>query len=490
MRCRAIPYEGNEPFLFLSYCHANETDVYPLFEYLAQKGYRVWYDEANNAGDDWADNIARHLANCAAMIAFITEASSLSHNCNNELNFSIMNNKRVIPVLLESFAMPMGLLYQLSSSHYLKKSNFPSDEALMDKVCHADGIDVCLDKTGSQKLREREDPEDKPNEDVAIDKEKEAFQEQLKRGLEKKTKDPVKEDPPVIDEPEKQEDDPQNEVMPNENSGQAADDPIEVDPDNEDEKEYPLFELDNEKTVYDSPSIKKSLKTDDDEKTQKAINTDQIMLILPSSGASYITSERNVVIGRSKAKSHFVIENQPTIGRAHASILHSDKKYYLKDLDSTNGTYYQGDEVKDGKVIELNAFDIFKLHNEPVIFVSGKTLVQAIATGRLAVVMSEQRTGIQALATGSIPLNRNHKWPDGTMSDKRVHRDGHARLEMKYDGCYLVEEGPKAPNPNNGTFLNDHRLGEAKSCKLNNEDKIRLGDNVLTFMLFEIKGAK
>lgn len=475
MRCRAIPYEGKEPFLFLSYCHADEKIVYPIFEQMAVSGYRIWYDEGNNAGDDWANNIAQHLSSSTAVVAFITEKASESVSCNNELTYAVGHKKKVIPILMGAFTLTGGMELMLSRVHFLKRLDFSTDFALIEKVGHTDGIDVCLDKSGEPKLRDISDEAEKEDEKkVVVDN----LELELKEIFKKKEKDANEDngysDPAPGKLPEKEQ--VEKEIIEND----------EEDSDDGDD----FYDPDDAPTVYTPSGHKDNKDSDDDDKTQKARNVDQIMLLLPSSGVSYITSELEVIIGRSKAKSHFVIENHPTIGRTHASILHSDKKYYLKDLDSTNGTYYQGAEVKDGKVIELNDVDIFTLHNEQVIFISGKVLVQAIATGRLAVIMSEKKTGIQALSTGSIPLNRKHKWPDGTMSDLRVHRKGHARLDMKYDGCYLVEEGPPAPEPNNGTFLNENRLDANETCILKNGDTIRLGDTELTYMLFEVKGAK
>ena len=41
MFCRVVPYEGNEPYIFLSYCHKDQAKVYPIFEQMAFDGYRL-----------------------------------------------------------------------------------------------------------------------------------------------------------------------------------------------------------------------------------------------------------------------------------------------------------------------------------------------------------------------------------------------------------------------------------------------------------------
>ena len=60
MNCRVKPYEGQEPYLFLSYCHKDATQVYPLLETMTRAGYRFWYDDGNHPGDEWPENIAQH----------------------------------------------------------------------------------------------------------------------------------------------------------------------------------------------------------------------------------------------------------------------------------------------------------------------------------------------------------------------------------------------------------------------------------------------
>lgn len=137
MICRAAPYEGQEPYIFLSYCHRDRERLIPLFDYLAGEEYRIWFDDGNQGGDDWLDNIENHLEDCRVMIAFITENSSLSHNCKSEIVYALKCRKKVIPILMGSTELPKGLRMQLSHLHYLSRMDFDSDELLMAKACKA-----------------------------------------------------------------------------------------------------------------------------------------------------------------------------------------------------------------------------------------------------------------------------------------------------------------------------------------------------------------
>ena len=44
-------YEGKEPYIFVSYAHANADVVTPILDQLHNAGYRFWFDEGIYSGD-------------------------------------------------------------------------------------------------------------------------------------------------------------------------------------------------------------------------------------------------------------------------------------------------------------------------------------------------------------------------------------------------------------------------------------------------------
>ena len=48
-------YEGNLPFIFVSYAHKDSREVFDLIEKLAARGYRIWYDEGIKPGVEWPE---------------------------------------------------------------------------------------------------------------------------------------------------------------------------------------------------------------------------------------------------------------------------------------------------------------------------------------------------------------------------------------------------------------------------------------------------
>ena len=128
MKCYASPYEGNQDYIFFSYCHDDGSAVYPIIERLSIEGFRVWYDDGIHPGDNWPEVIASHLSKAKVCIAALSKASAESHNCRNEVSFAVANNKQFVSIVIEDFPMPLGMQLQLSSSNYIKITDFSTDE--------------------------------------------------------------------------------------------------------------------------------------------------------------------------------------------------------------------------------------------------------------------------------------------------------------------------------------------------------------------------
>lgn len=122
------PYEGKEPYLFVSYSHKDREIVKKCINNFQKKLCYVWYDEGNHVGDDWAENIAEHLVNANCVMLFISSESIRSVNVNNELTMALNYNKRIIPVYLEDVKIPLGWEIKIGIFHAM---SVPQDEEKM-----------------------------------------------------------------------------------------------------------------------------------------------------------------------------------------------------------------------------------------------------------------------------------------------------------------------------------------------------------------------
>ena len=425
MICRAIPFEGKEPYVFLSYCHADKARLYPLFEQIAGAGFRVWYDDGNHAGDDWLENIESRLEECGVCLAFISGNSSLSHNCKSEIVYALKCRKKVIPVLIESAELPKGLRMQLSYLHYLRSEDYPSPRALLEKIFEAEEFAHCRAPEGSVLLRPK----------LPV----------------------VPEKPPVV--PEKPP------VVPEKPPVVPEKPPVVPDPD---------------PGIGDEPTIlvRNLVDKEDFEKTIRVSHYGTALLLRLSGGQCYRLTKPQTKLGRSPIKCDVCIDGNNYISKSHAELIRVDGKCYLSDANSTNGTYLNGARLEPGVQVLLEDPAMFRLHEELLIYV-GEALTRTLR-GRDSVefLLNPEKTAVKFLEGDTLPLNRSHKWPDGTLSDPKIHRTAHAALRRTPKGVCMTDERPEGGN---GTFLNEKRMEPGSSKPLSSGDRIRLGDTTLEY---------
>ncbi len=109
-----VAYEGNRPYIFLSYSHEDSAYVLPFIHVLQTK-YNVWFDEYIQYGAEWAEYVAEKLAGCAVFFFIITPNSLASDNCMDEIayardlkKFSVNIYKNSDIVLPRAFQMRYG----------------------------------------------------------------------------------------------------------------------------------------------------------------------------------------------------------------------------------------------------------------------------------------------------------------------------------------------------------------------------------------------
>lgn len=106
-------YQGREPYVFVSYSHADSQLVFPEIARLHGEGYRIWFDEGIDPGNEWPDEIADALTRSTIFVVFISPRSAASRNVKNEINFALNNGKPIIAVHLEETSLPSGLALRM-----------------------------------------------------------------------------------------------------------------------------------------------------------------------------------------------------------------------------------------------------------------------------------------------------------------------------------------------------------------------------------------
>ncbi len=142
-------YEGNQPYIFVSYAHKDSREVFDLIEKLSARGYRIWYDEGIEPGSEWPENIANHLLHADMVLAMITNDSMESINCRREINFALSKNKPFLAVVLEKTKIPAGMELQLSSQQSVLRYNFNDEDRFLKKIESCSYMEPCKDSAGA-----------------------------------------------------------------------------------------------------------------------------------------------------------------------------------------------------------------------------------------------------------------------------------------------------------------------------------------------------
>ena len=108
-------YEGDKPYVFVSYSHRDKELVYPLITELMNRGYRVWFDEGIHLSEEWPESIAAHLYHAESVIFFLSKSFCDSKNCKREVNFAIDKDKDMFAIFLESVDLSLGMQMQLGT---------------------------------------------------------------------------------------------------------------------------------------------------------------------------------------------------------------------------------------------------------------------------------------------------------------------------------------------------------------------------------------
>jgi len=125
------PYEGAEPYIFVSYAHANADRVYPVIARLHGMGYRLWYDGKIVVGEEWPEVIADKLIGADCMLLFLTPEAVASEWVRKEIHAAIEKKIKIIGTFLMETNLPSALFLQLANVQMV----LYEDETYWERLC-------------------------------------------------------------------------------------------------------------------------------------------------------------------------------------------------------------------------------------------------------------------------------------------------------------------------------------------------------------------
>ena len=166
-------YKGTEPYIFISYAHADTERVYPLLEALQQSGYRVWFDCGIEAGTEWSNNIAEHLSNCETFLFFASNKSVKSENCLDEVAYAKSHNKpALLAYLEEDVVLPAGTEMQTARFQRMYINRQSSMAAFVENLSASSIFDNCREGGAQTVVKEVATPSAPANTKKPLNKKK------------------------------------------------------------------------------------------------------------------------------------------------------------------------------------------------------------------------------------------------------------------------------------------------------------------------------
>ena len=532
MKCYSVPYEGNQEYIFFSYCHEDAPLVYPIIERLSIEGFRVWYDNGIHPGDDWPEVIATHLSGAKVCVAAISKASAESHNCRNEVSFAIANNKPFVSVLIEEFPMPLGMQLQLSSSNYIKKNDY-SQEKFYQKLISAPTIADCrkagdsasptaimewknhvteyeqgslptpqivsrgfiIDPTWFEERKRLED------EIAALKKEQEEAERRLKqekeRLLAEKERRRIEEEQiqqeRIKAEQERFAKEAEEKRQAEEARIKAEQERLAKEAEERHRAEEARRKAEQERLAKEAEEKRRAeearIKAEQERLAKEAESNGKVNLKkefagsepggspMPGNGAAMLirmgTGEifkiNSTPVRIGRAKdSDIVFSGNRAISHSHLEIETDGKSYTLKNLSSSI-VEVNGDPVQTAECVTLGEYAEITISNEQCFFVSGSAYCRIFEEHKLKMLRCKETGETRLFVDDVLPLNRYHKWRQNILGDQRISREHHAEIFRRGSQSLIRDVGSL-----HGTFLNAKRINTGEEALLQSGDTIAI----------------
>ena len=137
-------YNGNRPYIFISYAHKDAAKVVPLISAMQEHGFRVWYDREIEGGNEWRNYTKNHLKNCSVFMVFVSHNSMASKECLDEIEYAKRHDKTAVMVFLgKEFPLHRTVELQTSRFHRMKCMERNGETAFVAQLHDVDKLSIC-----------------------------------------------------------------------------------------------------------------------------------------------------------------------------------------------------------------------------------------------------------------------------------------------------------------------------------------------------------
>ena len=141
---RCSVYEGEKPFIFISYSHQDIERVVRLIRRLQSEGFRIWYDSGIQAGAEWPEEVATHIKDCGCVLSLLSKNSTKSRHFKEEFNYAHYLQKPILVAYLENCELTPGVEMRVVSQQCIDCEHCENDEDLIQQIAQAKILLSCL----------------------------------------------------------------------------------------------------------------------------------------------------------------------------------------------------------------------------------------------------------------------------------------------------------------------------------------------------------
>lgn len=126
-----LPYEGREPYVFVSYSQKDGSIVKPFLEILRQNGCRVWYDKGIPKGVDWEIFLRDKIKRSKMILLFVSKNSMSKRSyVKKEMNIAKVLGVKMVAVRLDETDIDKEYVSVITKYQYIvsNEETFNRDE--------------------------------------------------------------------------------------------------------------------------------------------------------------------------------------------------------------------------------------------------------------------------------------------------------------------------------------------------------------------------
>ena len=148
-----VPYEGDKPYIFISYAFRDEKKVFKIIRDMQDRGLRIWYERSSGnllgAGPEESYHIEERIRSCSYAIMFSTDYWLQAMRCRAEFDFADREGKPCL-IVLTSNDLNWDTAQRLYQHTVIETENFDQESDFYSKLYDVQEIRDLLASSNSQ----------------------------------------------------------------------------------------------------------------------------------------------------------------------------------------------------------------------------------------------------------------------------------------------------------------------------------------------------